>query len=421
MQYAFIFGRNPDISIAELGAIFGEKKGEMEIVKNRYCAFADDSTAPQISAGAQGPQSPQIFLDRLGGCIEILEIFEKGIFAGAIEEKITGFLLKKFEGKSGKISFAINLVPENKNSRALKHLLPAIKKALRLNGRSANFMNNNFQNVSAVLAVKQNLVKANANISIIDEGEGKFALGFSVALQDFEAYAKRDYGKPFRDPAAGMLPPKLAQIMINLAHVSRSTLHAPCIIIDPFCGTGTILMEALLIGYCVIGSDNNAKMVKGAQKNIAWLRENFCIPESAKSFILTKDACELKGGDLSISTLNPQPSTLLIVTEPSLGPPLSQFPAQPFLDKLISQLSNLYTDFFANAAKWLEKGTPIVFIFPYWKKHGSPPVRLSDHVIAKIESLGYIRTEFAPLKTTSLFYERPGQVVGREIVRFRKK
>jgi hypothetical protein len=36
-------------------------------------------------------------------------------------------------------------------------------------------------------------------------------------VQDIDAYAERDFERPMRDAFVGMLPPKLAQIMLNLA------------------------------------------------------------------------------------------------------------------------------------------------------------------------------------------------------------
>jgi tRNA G10 N-methylase Trm11 len=60
----------------------------------------------------------------------------------------------------------------------------------------------------------------------------------TIACQDIDAYTKRDTSKS-RDMVVGMMPPKLAQIMINLATEGRKE-----IIYDPFCGLGTILIEA---------------------------------------------------------------------------------------------------------------------------------------------------------------------------------
>ena len=38
--------------------------------------------------------------------------------------------------------------------------------------------------------------------------------------------------------------------------------------LDPFCGTGGILLEAGLIGIHIIGSDIEQKMIDGCQKNL---------------------------------------------------------------------------------------------------------------------------------------------------------
>lgn len=437
MKYAFVLGRNPDISIAELGAVLGA--ANIEIPKNRAVAYFEDVT---LSLSKDVGVAPSL-LNRLGGCTEIIEIVKNGISVGILQTEIEKILnviaseqarAKQSTQQTGKCAFAINLLPEKKNSNVLRNLLPKVKRALREKGIRANFMNKDFQNVSAVLAVKQKLVEHGTNINIIDDGEGKVSIGLSVAMQDFEAYSKRDYGKPCRDAHVGMLPPKLAQIMVNLiCHCEHCVIaserephrvmlslskHDPNkqspLVLDPFCGTGTILMEAMLMGYSVIGSDADSRMAKAAEKNIEWLRQNFKIADGVTSEISQKDACHCE---------RPQGTkqSLSIATEPHLGPPLSSFPAQSFLDKLIKDLSALYLGFFKNLATWLPKGTPVVFIFPVWTKNPNEKIRLSDHLIEKIEALGYSKTAFDPLQKTSLFYDRPGQTVGREIVRFMKK
>jgi tRNA (guanine10-N2)-dimethyltransferase len=70
--------------------------------------------------------------------------------------------------------------------------------------------------------------------------------------------------RPFFHPSA--LSPKLARCMINLARG-----HPDVTIFDPFCGTGSILIEAGLIGCRVVGSDVNPKMVKGCRRNLDFL------------------------------------------------------------------------------------------------------------------------------------------------------
>lgn len=68
----------------------------------------------------------------------------------------------------------------------------------------------------------------------------------------------RDYGRPARDARVGMLPPKLAQIMLNLSVKDEKSGT----VLDPFCGTGVLLQEAALAGFDFIGSDIEPRMVE---------------------------------------------------------------------------------------------------------------------------------------------------------------
>lgn len=404
MKYAFLLGKNADLSITELNAFFGEN---LKTNKDCALAFVDEEL----------PETPQRFLDRLGGCIAIIKILKENLALSGIQSEIENYLKKTCAEQTGKCNFAVNILPERKNSRALKFLLPNIKKNLRSAGLRPNFMNKNFQNASDVFAVKQGLIERRTWLAIIDIGNNKAALGFYVAMQNFDAYSKRDYGKPFRDPASGMLPPKLAQVMINLATNCHPELVPgfPLLICDPFCGSGTILMEALLAGHSAIGSDCNQKMAEGSAKNLEWLKMNFNISDKLSYKTSQKDATSIRKNDLP-------DSPFAIVTEPLLGPPLTDFPAEQFLEKVIGELSTLYLDFFGNLAAWIPANTPIVIIFPYWKNQKSgEKIFLSARIIDKILSLGYIKTNFDPLKSNSLFYDRPDQIVGREIVRLTKK
>ena len=50
------------------------------------------------------------------------------------------------------------------------------------------------------------------------------------------------------------------------------------LILDPFCGTGTVLQEALLAGYDVVGTDLSQKMVDYTTENLSWLQSTFTAP-----------------------------------------------------------------------------------------------------------------------------------------------
>ncbi len=85
-------------------------------------------------------------------------------------------------------------------------------------------------------------------------------LGGSVDRKAFEARAVRH--RPFSQPVS--IHPKFARAMVNLARVPLGG-----VILDPFCGTGGMLMEAAMLGYLPWGTDYDPRMVEGSLENLS--------------------------------------------------------------------------------------------------------------------------------------------------------
>jgi tRNA (guanine10-N2)-dimethyltransferase len=93
-------------------------------------------------------------------------------------------------------------------------------------------------------------------------------IGRLVKSIDRSAYeSRKNRLLPFRYPIS--LHPKFARALVNLAEVPESGR-----ILDPFCGTGAILVEASMIGLDSIGSDMSERMISGARKNLNHLGVN---------------------------------------------------------------------------------------------------------------------------------------------------
>ena len=101
---------------------------------------------------------------------------------------------------------------------------------------------------------------------------------FKLNKKHFEEI--KPHRRPFFYP--GSMSPKLARCMVNLSRVCPGDL-----VLDPFCGTGGILIEAGLIGCKVVGSDINWKMKNGTAINL-----EYCGIEDYRTFNL--DVRELK-------------------------------------------------------------------------------------------------------------------------------
>jgi tRNA (guanine10-N2)-dimethyltransferase len=93
--------------------------------------------------------------------------------------------------------------------------------------------------------------------------EGRFVFGVKLAeIQAKPFVERRPRKKPFFHPSA--MQAKLARCMINLAEPKAGDL-----VLDPFCGTGTTLIEAEMIGCKALGLDIKRRMAKGTIRNMA--------------------------------------------------------------------------------------------------------------------------------------------------------
>jgi tRNA (guanine10-N2)-dimethyltransferase len=94
--------------------------------------------------------------------------------------------------------------------------------------------------------------------------DDKLVLGLKLTDITSKTFSeRRPRKKPFFHPSA--MPSKMARCMVNLAHGKAESL-----VLDPFCGTGTSLIEASYIGCCAVGVDAQKRMILGTRKNLRY-------------------------------------------------------------------------------------------------------------------------------------------------------
>ncbi|MDP4007918.1 MAG: hypothetical protein Q8P68_01880 [Candidatus Peregrinibacteria bacterium] len=411
MLYSFKLGRNKELSIAEIAAVFTEKKVE-EMIDNHLIVHT-------------GEQLNQQSIDRLGGTIKISQIVaecEKADLAAKISEAV----LKHCDIDS-KITYAINIEPITyKSKKLLKSLLIETKKTLKTEGAKVRFMNkfnrDEAKNIENIQSKKEILDKDNSiEINIIQKSDTLYMVSFLVASQDIDGYSKRDYEKPCRDAINGMLPPKLSQILINLSlagmhHVDPKNIT----IVDPFCGSGSLLIEALLMGFHATGSDINPKMISDSKMNVDWLRKNYGVHKKQDCIVFPHDATE---------RLPKAKRMALIATEGYLGDPMTVYPSEEEIKRNFEIITSLYADFFKNLWHMHDKVTIAICIPNYIKKHQS---REPKDLLERIKRLGFKQVPLISRNLTpkinpgkkgdvlSYLYSRPDQIVGRRIHVFQK-
>jgi tRNA G10 N-methylase Trm11 len=235
-------------------------------------------------------------------------------------------------------------------------------------------------------------------------------VGRTEAVQDFKNLSYRDFGRPDRDDQSGMIPPKLAQIMINLSgkNSENSTL------LDPFCGSGTVLMEAALIGFKnLIGSDISEKAISDTKNNLAWIGEKF------PNFKLSNfQLFEISATEIS-RKIKPN-SVDAIVTEPYLGPQRGN--PDPMKTKM--ELEKLYSAALREFKKILKSDGRVVMIFPVRAEGTRPDLHFMSPNLDGWQVINPLPENLQEkLHTTrrgTIVYGRPGQKVYREIVVLKK-
>jgi tRNA (guanine10-N2)-dimethyltransferase len=124
----------------------------------------------------------------------------------------------------------------------------------------------------------------------------KAVFGTLLSSIDRSAYeARTPQNKPFFHP--GVLMPRVARALTNLSGIKPGEL-----ILDPFCGTAGILVEAGLVGARVIGIDAQEKLVKGARMNLEAFKLDYALMEG--------DACRMPFKEATIN---------VVVTDPPYG------------------------------------------------------------------------------------------------------
>jgi tRNA G10 N-methylase Trm11 len=394
----------------------GHGKG---LARTEILSLLPDSIIDEVEDGfvleAEIPFAPAL-LNGMGGIVRITEVLQTGPANMPLnfEEwiiKTIEELANRSENKERKIRFGLSMHP--KSEKILKKTLIGTKKNVQ--NCNLRFVNKDFQNLSSVQAWHQKLLKDNSVelhlFRSTDQAEKpKWYLSRTLAIQDFEWYSRRDYDRPARSAANGMFPPKLAQILINIANAEQKETY----IYDPFCGSGTVLQEAWLMGHMTWGSDLSEQMIEDSKKNLAWLEEE----ANKRSIIKLEMPPHLFQADATKLTEDQLPADYHIVTETWLGPALEKPPTDLELPKIQREVEQLYEDFFSNLSRIAQAGTVVVFTAPYHRKGKD------RHFLLNLPTILENYCEIIPLsdhERPSLFYERKNQLVSREIWKVRTK
>ncbi|HVV66595.1 MAG TPA: hypothetical protein VHB72_00795 [Candidatus Saccharimonadales bacterium] len=424
MQSLLILGRQPALGLAELESLYGANK--IQLIGDKVAVVDVD---PCLLA-----------FDRLGGSMKFCKILTT--LDTTNWKEIEKFLVQVSPGHSqqmpeGKMNLGLSAIGMNTDVKQLNASALTLKKAIKKTGRNVRVVPNKGLELNTAQVLHNGLVKETGwELYLIRSGQ-QTVIAQTVKVQDIESYTKRDRERPKRDARVGMLPPKLAQIIINLAvgelpeEAKQSICEIPpdqpipqqhfdSTVLDPFCGTGVILQEATLMGYRAYGTDLEPRMVEYSDQNLGWLQTvnlgaGTWIPEEQE--FITGENTNVEQADATNYHWPYQFN--FVASETYLGRPFTSLPDPETLARNVSDCNLIIKKFLQNIHGQMKPGTRLCLAVPAWQVKRNQFKHLP--LIDQICDLGYNRVSFEHIRDTDLTYYRPDQIVARQLLVITRK
>jgi len=382
-NYFFQLGNTPELSLTELNAVVGSEFVEQASEQIALVKLDSDQRAKEL-------------VDLLGGTVKVIKEVQKIETSDIqeIKEIVVNHLINLADG--GKVHFGFSEIGRD-------HLEKIdgfdLKSMLNKNGINSRYIEGSRLGLSAAILIHKKRVK---EVYLITTKDGAF-LAETLGAQDIDDWTNKDRNKPYFDRKKGMLPPKVALIMVNIAMGDNPVSEdQKRILLDPFCGTGTVLIEGLLTNLDVFGSDLDIEAVEGTKRNLEWLAQDYPFTHEYK--VIMSDATKIP----------PQPEKFqYLVTEPFLGKPKPNPAKLPYIFK---GLEKMYIGAFKHWTTLLDDGASVVIVFPTVTTEDAKGRKRTfslDMLIDKLTTFGYTTL------SKPILYSRPQAVVQRQIYRFR--
>jgi len=381
-RWLLLLGNTPDLSIAEFKAVYPKVATE----------YITTQVGDWLLVSADQDFAPDEAMNRLGGIIKITSVTTE------VDQQTSDDGLKNIAAQE-----ILKVTDRDKPQFGLtwhtgEYLFSEkdLKEELADQGVPSRYLPTKQTGIAAAITLKD--TTETTDLFIVPHNNSYF-LSVTVATQDIDDWTLRDRKKPFAERKRGMLPPKVARMMLN---VGLGEQEAESItLFDPFCGTGTILLEGQIVGVShLVGSDIDQEAVIGTQRNIAWLSDQYKI--STPNTLFVSDVMQPQYPQQIKKSVN------LMVTEPFLG---KMTPNQKNAANIIKGLHKMFLGAFKKWRPVLKDGAIIVIALPKLV-YDNREYRLDD-LVDKLSQLGYTST------SETYVYGRENATTQREITTFR--
>ena len=242
-------------------------------------------------------------LMNLGGIYKIGKIICESVSVEEILEKIRndGTLIMLDDKQQWNVSYYSD---ELINMNIYDELQNGLSDLIKEHSKKTKFIRNNMK-AENFIELSVDKERKGAVKILVGKNNEKYYVAENIMSIKSSNFIDRDLNRPYQDSRIS-LSPRTARMLVNMLGIEKGKT-----ILDPFCGTGTFLIESIIQGYKVIGIDNRKECVVGTKKNILWIMNEYKLKNKMK-YIKQDNAEKLSCIDsLSIDG---------IVTEPILLP-----------------------------------------------------------------------------------------------------
>ncbi len=361
MIYAFVFGKNWKLSLAEILSYFEYREIKWSFVDLSKKAIVVDTEV-----------SPQDVISDLGGTLKIVKIEKQFPFAELFNQDFGDWTERPISVYGSykllhNIRKVFDVVPKDKVLSHTEIITKGLKESALIFGLKTCYW------------------------------------GRTVAVSNPFEFKKRDIQKPAKRTRLAISPSR-ARILLNLSQAKENVL-------DPFCGVGTIAVEAIFHGIKrVYISDYDKEVLKGAEKNVRWAKK--VAGSNAKVIIKHCDARKISECFSKVEA---------VATEPDLGVSLKRRPSKADARQIILYLKPLYKKFMNSLRDCLELGGRVAITLPCINSKSGKVYAgkffLGYELIDPFESIPQRYREFLKLDGKTVLDEEREKGVKRNVIR----
>ncbi|MFH0711840.1 MAG: hypothetical protein V1889_01910 [archaeon] len=364
MKQFFILGRNPELSKTEIIEFLkAREKTHKEILFEKNILILETSEEEKLD------------IQEFGGTLHLGKIISEGA-----NEQILKYIDENEIVPADKFSYT---VLGNQNPEILKNKFKSEKKKaiIKHSKKQIKFQNGKkqeFPKVDFYILYHSQPPTTNCQLPT------KVYLGIADQNYDNTEIKKRDMQKPTRRESLA-ISPRLSKILINLSGAKPNDL-----LLDPFCGIGGILQEALIKKINAHGVDKDKSATENAEKNLKWLTQKYKIENTYK--IENKNSQNISG--IPFTT---------IATEAPLGKLLRKKPTDKEAKQIILDFEAHIIPILKHLKKIKNPSTKIAITFPIIQNFHTDAEKIAEKTELKI----YLK----PIQES-----RPNQFISRDIL-----